>query len=790
MRYCKLNTLVNRQRFLIMKKKLIFFLVWFLAVTISLAQAQDKNLEKTLFRANKFFEIQNYEEALKLYKEVLEAGKYDPLISYRIAKSYSESTEINERIAAIPFFQSALNNGLEELPPMFYYDLGRVYFENEQLDNAINAFEKQKEYTDNKKVLSELDLRIAQARNAKTIMSRPVNISIRLLSDNVNTEYTEYNPIVSADENVMAFTSLRPSENGRDFLEEIFISYSTSGTWSVPEKVEVKTENNLGTAGLSPDGQEMIIFIGAANGGGNLYKIRRDGKKWTRPEPLDQAINSKYLETTASIAPDGRRIYFASNRPGGYGGLDIYMSESQEDKTWGRPVNMGPVINSEFDEDAPFIHPGGEMLFFTSDRPESIGGNDIFKSVRENGEWKTPQNMGYPINTVADDNYFTLIADGTRGYFSSDRKDGAGGQDIYLMDMPEDFGTIPLTMIKGRIRDAETNGPIPSKILIVDKETNEEIEYVYNPDPVTGDYLVILPPNKNYDMIIESEGFLPYTFNIDIPNQTYFYELFQKISLKTIKQFDVVVGQEIEVKNAFYNTQEEQKSAARKEHEAQLVASDSIDAYVLMSQLIEAEDQEGVDYLLELIMMNNKIDEVNFDEIENEKLQAAQRIYYYDESDESKFEQKKVGEDLVFSLPTMYVTKLAEEQKKKRASKEKPINYDPRLLLKTVKVYFGAGGSDLNEKYYPELDNVLFILREHPELGVEISGYASKEGEAEFNKQLSNKRAIEVLNYINTRGVVRRRIIAKGYGATESEESNPEESRRVELRIVDLNKQD
>jgi outer membrane protein OmpA-like peptidoglycan-associated protein len=221
-----------------------------------------------------------------------------------------------------------------------------------------------------------------------------------------------------------------------------------------------------------------------------------------------------------------------------------------------------------------------------------------------------------------------------------------------------------------------------------------------------------------------------------------------------------------------------------------LWASDSIDAYVLMSQLIEAEDQEGVDYLLELIMMNNKIDEVNFDEIENEKLQAAQRIYYYDESDESKFEQKKVGEDLVFSLPTMYVTKLAEEQKKKRASKEKPINYDPRLLLKTVKVYFGAGGSDLNEKYYPELDNVLFILREHPELGVEISGYASKEGEAEFNKQLSNKRAIEVLNYINTRGVVRRRIIAKGYGATESEESNPEESRRVELRIVDLNKQD
>ena len=392
--------------------------------------------------------------------------------------------------------------------------------------------------------------------------------------------------------------------------------------------------------------------------------------------------------------------------------------------------------------------------------------------------------MGYPINTTANDNYFTLIADGTRGYFSSDRPGGLGGQDIYVMDMPEDYETIPLTLIKGRILDSETHEPIPTKIYMVEKESKEKIDYVYHPNPETGNYLVILPPNKNYDMVIESDGFLPYTLNIDVPNQKEFYELYQKIYLKTIKQFDVVVEQEVQVKNAFYRTSEEVTERMRQEHEAGLIQNDSIDEYELMGQLMEASDQAAIDYLMELMMLKNPIDEIDFAD-SNENLQAARRIYYYDESDESKFEKKEVNGHVIYSLPTMFVSSEAQAQKQKEVKVEEQELAIPEEILK---VYFEVGESDLAKNYETDLDKILDQLKDNPDFGVEISGYASSDGDEEYNEKLSNQRAIAVLDYLNHRGIVRRRIVAKGYGANENESESKEEDRRVDVRIVDVRK--
>ena len=157
----------------------------------------------------------------------------------------------------------------------------------------------------------------------------------------------------------------------------------------------------------------------------------------------------------------------------------IFLSciNRKEDGTWGVPVNLGKNINSRDDEDAPFIHPNKTYLFFTSNGHKTMGGYDIFRSELKNDVWGKPINMGYPVNSPADDNYFTLIADGSGGYFSSDRKGGKGGQDIYRMDMPEDFETIPLTMIKGRILEAETERPLDTKIYMIDNETKEKLDY-------------------------------------------------------------------------------------------------------------------------------------------------------------------------------------------------------------------------------------------------------------------------------------------------------------------------
>ncbi len=749
------------------------------------AFAQKKSTLKIANRAEKLFQYQSYSEALPLFLELEKEGAQIDYLNYKIAKCLIESEEVNDKVKSLDYFYRVRENEFDELPRNYYQDLGDAFFIDEQIEQALLSYNKHLDLVQrDKRALALVRRKIATAKRAFDLMRIPKNVRIERLGESINSKYTEYNPVVSADESVMAFTLLRPveSQTGERLAEEIYISYNKTGAWSIPEKVEVKTENNYGTAGLSPDGQEMMIFIGDRTSG-SIYKIRKEGDGWTRPVPVFANIQSRYMESTASITPDNQTIYFASNKPGGYGGMDIYKAEKRKDGTWGRPVNLGPPINTKANEDAPFIHPNKKLLFFTSDGHEGMGGNDIYKTELVDGQWTEPKNMGYPINTTANDSYFTLIADGARGYFSSDRKGGYGGQDIYVMDMPEGYETIPLTMIKGKILDAETGKAPLTKIYMIDAETSEKIDWVYHPNKETGEYLVILPPNKNYDMIIESEGYLPYTLNIDVPNQTEFYELYQKIYLRTIKQFDVVVGQEIEVKNAFYNTQKDQVASLRKVHEAALIEHDSIDVYELMGDLIEAGDQEAIDYLVELIMIKNPIEDVDFDN-ENEKIQSAKRRYYYDESDESKFEVKKVDSEVIYSLPTMFVSEEAEEQKKNSAVSETTKIAVPDKVLK---VYFNAGKSNLNPKYEKDLDTILNKLKENEGYGVEISGFASSEGDEEYNKKLSNQRAITVLDYLNHRGIVRRRIVARGYGETHNEGVSKEESRRVEVRIIDLN---
>jgi outer membrane protein OmpA-like peptidoglycan-associated protein len=350
--------------------------------------------------------------------------------------------------------------------------------------------------------------------------------------------------------------------------------------------------------------------------------------------------------------------------------------------------------------------------------------------------------------------------------------------------MPAESANIPLTMIKGRILNGETGKPIPTRMYLIDNETDKKLDFVYSPDPVTGNYLVILPPAKNYDMIIESEGFLPYTLNINIPNQSYFYELYQQINLKTIKQFDVIVGQEVQVKNAFYDTDQDVKTNLRKTHEAKLVQSGNVDVYDMMLDLMSAQDEDGIDYLVELVQMTQPIEDVNFNESENKNLETATRVYYYDESDESKFEQKQVDGKTIFSLPTFTVH---EEAKKQREQGTRTTVVDKDLLARNLKVYFDAGKSDLKTNYNSQLEAIHKELMKNPDLGIEISGFASAEGSEEMNRDLSNKRATAVLDYFNHKGIVRRRIVAKGYGVSKESSGNKEEERRVEVRIVDLN---
>lgn len=744
---------------------------------------------KALAEAERFFGIKAYESALPKFLEAIQAGEKDPMVYYKTGICYQKSQDNADQLKAIPYLEYAATNG-KGFPITLHYDLGALYLKDENLSKAIESFVRYRDLAKaDKRAVAQAEEALKTCYNAQTFMSVPRNFKVNHFDAIINTKYTEYNPVVSADESAMAFTALRPNtgktRTGDKFIEEVYITYNDQGSWSEPKLVPIAHDYNVGTAGMSADGQKMIVFMGGAMDPGGLYQITKAGDTWSKPTLLTPNINTpKYLESTASITPDGKTIYFASDRINGIGGMDLYKTTLQPNGTWSNPVNLGPEINTKANEDAPFIHPDQKTLFFTSDGHNSMGGRDIFMTKLVDDKWTTPENMGYPVNTTANDNYFTLIADGTRAYFSSDRKGGMGGQDIYYLDMPAESANIPLTMIKGKILNAETGKAMPTKIYLVDNETNKKLDFVYDPDPVTGHYLIILPPARNYDMIIESEGFLPYTLNINIPNQSYFYELYQMINLKTIKQFDVVVGQEVQVKNAFYDTDQDVKTNLKKTHEAKLVQSGNVDVYDMMLDMMAAQDQQGIDYLLDLVQMKNPIEDVNFNEKENSKIEIATRVYYYDESDESKFEQKNVDGKVIFSLPTFTVH---EEAMKQKNQAQKSANVDKSVLTKVVKVYFDAGKSDMKAQYNSQLDIILSDLKKNSDLGIEISGFASAEGSEEMNRDLSNKRAIAVLDYFNHKGVVRRRIVAKGYGASKEAATTKEEGRRVEVRIVDLN---
>ncbi|MFA0960721.1 OmpA family protein [Roseivirga sp. BDSF3-8] len=767
-----------------MKNGLHFFLsVFMLALTVGSAWAQS-DAEQKIYRADKYFGLKNYEAALELYEEAIGAGVSDAQVLYRAGVSKAHQMHVDQQIEAISWLKGAAASG--KVPVDVYYYLGDLYHKNAQIAEAISSFEKyQAEAKDKGKMYQLSEEKLDQSRNALSLMSQKKDIEVFPFGSNVNTPATEYNPVVSADESVMAFTAMRKDEKGRGFVEEIqIVEKDEHGNWLQAQKVDIPTKYNVGTAGLSPDGRHMLIFIGGANNTGNIYSIDKEGKKWSVPAPVGEPVNSRYLETTASITADNKTIYFASNRPDGYGGMDIYMATRRDDGGWNRPVNLGPEINTDKDEDAPFIHPDQRTLYFTSSGHNSMGGKDIFKVLKVGSGWSSPENMGYPINTTANDNYFTLTADGKKGFFSSDRKGGSGAQDVYYFQMPDQYANIPMTLIKGQILAGESLEPVPTKIKVIDKSTNTKVDYVYDPDPETGYYLIIFPPGKNYDMIIEAEGYMPYTVNVNIPNQNYFYELYQRIYLKPIVQFDEMVGQEVSVKNAFFDTKTNADVNPRAANEAMLIEKDSIDVYELMESIIAANDTAAYDYLMDLMYKTNPVSDIDFD-AKSDLIETADIVYYYEENDPEDLEMRIVDNDTIMSLPTFFVSK---EAKRQAEEQSKPLAYDKSLLEKVHKIYFDTDQSTLTTKGETDLQNVLGSLSEYDGLGIEISGFASSDGNADYNRNLSNQRAISVLNFFNERGVARRRIIAKGYGATQNQ-SDKKEARRVEIRLVDLSRQ-
>jgi outer membrane protein OmpA-like peptidoglycan-associated protein len=401
-----------------------------------------------------------------------------------------------------------------------------------------------------------------QSRAQKKIADT-VKITIINLGKTVNTTFPEYAPVISADGEMLVFTSRRPVsekeiKKGKVSMESVYFSdYDVKKKkWSdakhLDEPLNREGRHNSAIA-LSNDGQRMLMYRDDESGNGDIFESLLTGSSWSDPVKLPEPVNSKSHESSASFSPDGRIIYFVSNRKGGVGGRDIWMCKLDNANKWGKAENIGNIVNSKEDEEGVFIHPDGKTLYFSSKGHTSTGGYDIFRSVFENEKWSEPQNMGSHINTPDDDLYFVLAANGQTGFYSSAKPGGLGDKDIYeihftpLKPKKEKETGPKLTLLKGVITDEDSKAFLEADIDIIDNAKNEVITTIRS-NSVSGKYLVSLPSGKNYGIVVKAKGYLFHSENVDIPFSAGYQEIIKDIALKKLE-----IGKSIVLNNIFYD---------------------------------------------------------------------------------------------------------------------------------------------------------------------------------------------------------------------------------------------
>lgn len=544
---------------------IILFSFFALASLEAQTKVKKRDINRITDQAEEAFYNEDYRKALSLYQQLFQMNPEGAdYYNYQIALCYLYSNIDNEK--AMSYIDMAKESMAETpLSDFYYYNLGKSYHLNNKYEEAINAYENALNVgVADKELKKEIEDQIQVCRNAIEITKNPLEVKITNVNEPVNTQFAEYRPLITADESMLVFTSRRDGQSnekrdvdGRNYEDIYFTEKDELGYWKQPERISSNINTGLHEAsvGLSADGRELIIYKGNPDAGG-LFVSKMIGTEWTVPQMLGETVNSKkYHEPSASISADGKYIYFVSNRKGTFGEKDIWRSEKEASGDWGKAENIGPSINTEYDEESPFIHPDGKTLYFSSKGHSSMGGYDIFKSVFENGQWSKPENIGFPVNTPGDDLHFVLTADGKNGYFTSSRTGTLGEQDIYKVGFDV---TVPLILVKGVVKKEEP-GEFKVSISIIDKKTNKPEDFVYNPNPATGKYLMILPPGKNYDMVVEAENYQPYVVNINLPDQKEFYELYQEIILRKVPK-EGEVAQEITVTNYFDNIREAKKT--------------------------------------------------------------------------------------------------------------------------------------------------------------------------------------------------------------------------------------
>jgi outer membrane protein OmpA-like peptidoglycan-associated protein len=515
----------------------------------------NKRAIKAFNRAVEYFDGRNDEMALIFCDKAIKADK-------SFVEAYMMKAQIlkdrGELETAIDNFEKALSIDPDFYPEGFMV-LASAQFNSGNYQHALNniqTFLKKQVF----RQISKEDALAFQRRAEFAIetVNNPVPFNPVNLGDSINSDLNEYWPSLSLDGSTLYFTVMLPKDMGAKsetsgFQEDFYFSErSEDSIWRERKNAGgfLNTDKNEGAQSLSANGK--VLYFTACDrmdgfGKCDIYISYNHSGNWSTPLNLGGYVNSKYSDKHPSVSSDERELYFASDRPGGFGGLDIWVVRKDRYDQWGEAVNLGEGINTPGHEQSPFIHPDNRSLYFSSEGHMNLGRGDIFLSKQDSaGNWGNPVNLGYPINTHNDEIGLIVNAAGNKAFYASDRIKERG-MDIYNFDLHRDVQPIPVSYMKGRVYNSLTFRGIEAEFQLIDLESGELV-VIADSNPGEGDYLVPLPVNRNYALNVSHPGYLFYSDHFELKGIFEITDPFIKdVPLKPIKS-----GEKIVLNNVFF----------------------------------------------------------------------------------------------------------------------------------------------------------------------------------------------------------------------------------------------
>ena len=617
----------------LMRNILFFIAALLLLPVISNAQRSYSSSNKKAIKAYEealiSFDRMDYGNAIVLMEKALKSDNKFVEAHLVLAEIYMENGDNKKAI-------NSYKKSIEIDPNFFpglYYSLGLLEMTENQFTEAKDHFEKYLGFKNLKPALMSMaKQKLETCEFAIEAIKNPVPFNPFNLGDSINSEFDEYWPSLTADEQTLIFTRLIPinSEVGvkmvsgrnpsidlKSVQEDFFISTKDNNVWLGAQNMgePLNTNGNEGAQTVSVDGR--IMYFTACNredgkGRCDIYICKNENGEWSVPENIGSPVNSSSWEAQPSISPDGKTLFFVSNRDGGLGGKDIWISTQNSVGEWSKPINLGENINSSGDEQSPFIHPDNQTMYFSSNGRTGMGQGDLFKASRNNdGTWNEAVNLGYPINTSFDEVGLIVNAKGDRALFSSDRLNRRR-RDIFEFELYKEARPNSVSYMKGNVFDSENNNKLQASFELINLETDSIIMQAVS-DALTGEFLLCIPSDNDYALNVSKSGYLFYSDNFSLKGV---FDI-SKPYLKDVALNPIKKGEKIILKNVFYETDSydlKQKS---------LIELNKLLAFLNQNQEIKIEisghtDNVGLhDYNMELsknraksvytFLINNKI---------------------------------------------------------------------------------------------------------------------------------------------------------------------------------------